>query len=125
MKKVVVEGFELEITSPPKNTIGSFTVVSIPSNKVLSENKKCYFGNLSCMVSGIVDSNTGNTQTPAPVQINISGTSEKLMLGSDKAVLEGDSVDVTIDGISLSGATVSWPVTIAIKTANQDKLISN
>lgn len=124
MKKVVVEGFELEITSPPNNTIGSFTVVSIPTNKVLSEDKRCYFGNLSCMVSGIVDSNTGNTQT-APIQINISGTSEKLMLGSDKAVLEGDSVDVTIDGISLSGATVSWPVTIAIKTANQDKLISN
>ncbi len=124
MKKVVVEGFELEITSPPKNTIGSFTVVSIPTNKVLSEDKKCFFGNLSCMVSGIVDNNTGNTQT-APVQINISGTSEKLMLGSDKAVLEGDSVDVTIDGISLSGVTVSWPVTIAIKTANQDKLITN
>lgn len=124
MKKVVVEGFDLEITSPPKNTIGSFTVVSIPTNKVLSENKKCYFGNLSCMVSGIVDNNTENTQT-APVQINISGTSEKLMLGSDKAVLEGDSVEVTIDGISPSGATVSWPVTIEIKNANQDKLISN
>ena len=77
------------------------------------------------MVSGIVDSNTGNTQTPAPIQINISGTSEKLMLGSDKAVLEGDSVDVTIDGISLSGVTVSWPVTISIKNANQDKLITN
>ena len=125
MKKVVVEGFELEITSPPNNTIGSFTVVSIPSNKVLSENKGCYFGSLICLVSGIIDKNTGNTQTPAPVQINISGTSEKLMLGSDKAVLEGDSVDVTIDGISPSGATVSWPVTIAIKNANQDKLISN
>ena len=125
MKKVVVEGFELEITSPPNNIIGSFTVVSIPSNKVLSENKGSYFGNLSCIVSGIVDNNTGNTQTPAPVQINISGTSEKLMLGSDKAVLEGDSVDVTIDGISPSSAIVSWPVTIAIKTANQDKLISN
>ena len=124
MKKVVVEGFELEITSPPNNTIGSFTVVSIPSNKVLSEDKRCYFGNLSCMVSGIVDNNTGNTQT-APVQINISGTSEKLMLGSDKAVLEGDSVDVTIDGISPSNVTVSWPVTIAIKNANQDKLITN
>lgn len=124
MKKVVVEGFDLEITSPPKNTIGSFTVVSIPTNKVLSENKKCYFGNLSCMVSGIVDNNTENTQT-APVQINISGTSEKLMLGSDKAVLEGDSVEVTIDGISPSGVTVSWPVTIEIKNANQDKLISN
>lgn len=124
MKKVVVEGFELEITSPPNNTIGSFTVVSVPSNKVLSEDKKCYFGNLSCMVSGIVDNNTGNTQT-APVQINISGTSEKLMLGSDKAVLEGDSVDVTINGISPSSVPVSWPVTIAIKTANQDKLISN
>ena len=124
MKKVVVEGFDLEITSPPKNIIGSFTVVSIPTNKVLSEDKKCYFGNLSCEVSGIVDSNTGNTQT-APIQININGTSEKLMLGSDKAVLEGDSVDVTIDGISPSGSTVSWPVTIAIKNANQDKLISN
>ena len=124
MKKVVVEGFELEITSPPKNIIGSFTVVSIPTNKVLSENKRCYFGNLSCEVSGIVDSNTGNTQT-APIQINISGTSEKLMLGSDKAVLEGDSVDVTINGVSPSGAIVSWPVTIAIKTANQDKLITN
>lgn len=124
MKKVVVEGFELEITSPPNNIIGSFTVVSIPSNKVLSENKGCYFGSLVCMVSGIVDNNTGNTQT-APVQINISGTSEKLMLGSDKAVLEGDSVDVTIDGISPSSAVVSWPVTIAIKTANQDKLITN
>lgn len=124
MKKVVVEGFELEITSPPNNTIGSFTVVSIPTNKVLSENKGCYFGNLSCMVSGIVDNNTGNTQT-APVQINISGTSEKLMLGSDKAVLEGDSVDVTIDGISPSNVTVSWPVTISIKNANQDKLITN
>jgi len=124
MKKVVVEGFELEITSPPNNTIGSFTVVSIPSNKVLSENKGCYFGSLICLVSGIIDKKTGNTQT-APVQINISGTSEKLMLGSDKAVLEGDSVDVTIDGISPSGATVRWDVTIAIKTANQDKLITN
>ena len=124
MKKVVVEGFELEITSPPNNTIGSFTVVSIPTNKVLSEDKRCYFGNLSCMVSGIVDNNTGNTQT-APVQINISGTSEKLMLGSDKAVLEGDSVDVTINGISPSSVPVSWPVTIAIKNANQDKLITN
>ena len=124
MKKVVVEGFELEITSPPNNTIGSFTVVSIPTNKVLSEDKRCYFGNLSCMVSGIVDNNTGNTQT-APVQINISGTSEKLMLGSDKAVLEGDSVDVTINGISPSSVPVSWPVTIAIKNANQDNLITN
>jgi type IV secretory pathway protease TraF len=124
MKKVVVEGFELEITSPPNNTIGSFTVVSIPTNKVLSEDKRCYFGNLSCMVSGIVDSNTGNTQT-APINITISGTSEKLMLGSDKAVLEGDSVDVTIDGISPSNVTVSWPVTISIKNANQDKLITN
>lgn len=125
MKKVVVEGFELEITSPPNNIIGSFTVVSIPTNKVLSENKKCYFGSLICTLSGIVDNNTGNTQQPAPIQINISGTSEKLMLGSDKAVLEGDSVVVTIDGISPSSAVVSWPVTIAIKTANQDKLISN
>ena len=125
MKKVVVEGFELEITSPPKNIIGSFTVVSIPTSKVLSEDKRCYFGNLSCEVSGIVDNNTGNTQTPAPVQINISGTSEKLMLGSDKAVLEGDSVDVKIDGNSPSGALVSWLVTIKIKNANQDKLISN
>ena len=125
MKKVVVEGFELEITSPPNNIIGSFTVVSIPTNKVLSEDKRCYFGSLVCMVSGIVDNNTGNTQTPAPVQINISGTSEKLMLGSDKAVLEGDSVDVTIDGISPSNVTVSWPVTISIKNANQDKLITN
>lgn len=125
MKKVVVEGFELEITSPPNNTIGSFTVVSIPTNKVLSEDKRCYFGSLVCMVSGIVDNNTENTQTPAPVQINISGTSEKLMLGSDKAVLEGDSVDVTIDGISPSNVTVSWPVTISIKNANQDKLITN
>lgn len=124
MKKVVVEGFELEITSPPNNTIGSFTVVSIPTNKVLSEDKRCYFGSLVCMVSGIVDNNTENTQT-APVQINISGTSEKLMLGSDKAVLEGDSVDVTIDGISPSNITVSWPVTISIKNANQDKLITN
>lgn len=124
MKKVVVEGFDLEITSPPNNTIGSFTVVSIPTNKVLSEDKRCYFGSLVCMVSGIVDNNTGNTQT-APVQINISGTSEKLMLGSDKAVLEGDSVDVTIDGISPSNVTVSWPVTISIKNANQDKLITN
>ena len=124
MKKVVVEGFELEITSPPNNTIGSFTVVSIPSNKVLSEDKKCYFGSLICTLSGIVDNNTGNTQT-APIQINISGTSEKLMLGSDKAVLEGDSVDVTIDGISPSNVTVSWPVTISIKNANQDKLITN
>lgn len=124
MKKVVVEGFELEITSPPNNTIGSFTVVSIPTNKVLSEDKRCYFGSLICLVSGIVDNNTGNTQT-APVQINISGTSEKLMLGNDKAVLEGDSVDVTIDGISPSNVTVSWPVTISIKNANQDKLITN
>lgn len=124
MKKVVVEGFELEITSPPNNTIGSFTVVSVPTNKVLSEDKRCYFGNLSCMVSGIVDNNTENTQT-APINITISGTSEKLMLGSDKAVLEGDSVDVTIDGISPSNVTVSWPVTISIKNANQDKLITN
>lgn len=124
MKKVVVEGFELEITSPPKNIIGSFTVVSIPTNKVLSEDKKCYFGSLVCTLSGIVDSNTGNTQT-APINITINGTSEKLMLGSDKAVLEGDSVDVTIDGVSTSSAIVSWPVTIAIKTANQDKLITN
>lgn len=124
MKKVVVEGFELEITSPPNNTIGSFTVVSIPSNKVLSEDKKCYFGSLICTLSGIVDNNTGNTQT-APIQINISGTSEKLMLGNDKAVLEGDSVDVTIDGVSPSNVTVSWPVTISIKNANQDKLITN
>ena len=125
MKKVVVEGFEWEITSPPNNIIGSFIVVSIPTNKVLSEDKKCYFGSLVCSVSGIIDKNTGNTQTPAPVQINIRGTSEKLMLGNDKAVLEGDSVDVTIDGISPASAVVSWPVTIAIKTANQDKLITN
>lgn len=124
MKKVVVEGFELEISSPPQQTIGNYTVVSIPSNKVLSEDKGCYFGSLVCTISGIIDKNTENTQT-APVQINISGTSEKLMLGSDKAVLEGDSVEVTIDGISPSGATVSWPVTIEIKNANQDKLISN
>lgn len=124
MKKVVVEGFELEISSPPQQTIGSFTVDSIPSNKVLSEGKGCYFGSLVCTVSGIIDKITENTQT-APVQINISGTSEKLMLGSDKAVLEGDSVEVTIDGISPSGVTVSWPVTIEIKNANQDKLISN
>jgi len=124
MKKVVVEGFELEITSPPNNTIGSFTVVSIPSNKVLSENKRCYFGSLVCTLSGIVDSNTGNAQT-GTIDITINGTSEKLMLGNDKAVLEGDSVDVTIDGISPSNVTVSWPVTISIKTANQDKLITN
>ena len=124
MKKVVVEGFDLAIKSPLQQTIGSFTVISIPSNKVLSEDKGCYFGSLVCIVSGIIDNITGNTQT-APVQINISGTSEKLMLGSDKAVLEGDSVDVTIDGISPSGTTVSWPVTIEIKNANQDKLITN
>ena len=124
MKKVVVEGFELEITSPPKNTIGSFTVISIPTNKVLSENKRCYFGSLVCTLSGIVDSNTGNAQT-GTIDITINGTSEKLMLGNDKAVLEGDSVDVTIDGISPSNVTVSWPVTISIKTANQDKLITN
>ena len=124
MKKVVVEGFDLAIKSPLQQTIGSFTVVSIPSNIVLSENKGCYFGSLVCTVSGIIDEITGNTQT-APVQINISGTSEKLMLGSDKAVLEGDSTDVTINGISPSGTTVSWPVTIEIKNANQDKLITN
>lgn len=124
MKKVVVEGFDLVIKSPINNTIGSFTVINQPNNKILVNDKKCFFGQISISLNGIIDNNTGNTQT-APVQINISGTSEKLMLGSDKAVLEGDSVDVTIDGISLSGVTVSWPVTIAIKTANQDKLITN
>jgi len=124
MKKVVVEGFELEISSPINNTIGSFTVINQPNNKILVNDKKCFFGQISILLNGIIDNNTGNTQT-APVQINISGTSEKLMLGSDKAVLEGDSVEVTIDGISPSGATVSWPVTIEIKNANQDKLISN
>lgn len=124
MKKVVVEGFELEITSPPQQTIGNYTVVSIPSNKVLSEDKGCYFGSLVCTVSGIIDKITENTQT-SPLDVIISGTSEKLMLGSDKAVLEGDSVDVKINGISPSGVTVSWPVTIEIKNANQDKLISN
>lgn len=124
MKKVVVEGFDLVIKSPINNTIGSFTVINQPNNKILVNDKKCFFGQISISLNGIIDNNTGNTQT-APVQINISGTSEKLMIGSDKAVLEGDSVDVTIDGISLSGVTVSWPVTIAIKTANQDKLITN
>lgn len=124
MKKVVVEGFELEISSPINNTIGSFTVINQPNNKILVNDKKCFFGQISILLNGIIDNNTGNAQT-APVQINISGTSEKLMLGSDKAVLEGDSVEVTIDGISPSGATVSWPVTIEIKNANQDKLISN
>lgn len=124
MKKVVVEGFELEISSPMNNTIGDFTVINQPNNKILVNDKKCFFGQISILLNGIIDNNTGNAQT-APVQINISGTSEKLMLGSDKAVLEGDSVEVTIDGISPSGATVSWPVTIEIKNANQDKLISN
>lgn len=124
MKKVVVEGFELEISSPINNTIGSFTVINQPNNKILVNNKKCFFGQISISLNGIIDNNTGNTQT-ATVQINISGTSEKLMLGSDKAVLEGDSVDVTINGISPSGVSVSWPITIKIKNANQDKLISN
>lgn len=124
MKKVVVEGFELEISSPINNTIGSFTVINQPNNKILVNNKKCFFGQISISLSGIVDKSTGNTQTE-PLEVIISGTSEKLMLGSDKAVLEGDSVDVKIDGNSPSGTLVSWPVTIKIKNANQDKLISN
>lgn len=124
MKKVVVEGFELEISSPINNTIGSFTVINQPNNKILVNNKKCFFGQISISLNGIIDNNTENTQT-SPLDVIISGTSEKLMLGSDKAVLEGDSVDVKINGNSSSGAPVSWLVTIEIKNANQDKLISN
>lgn len=124
MKKVVVEGFELEISSPLNNTIGSFTVTSQPNNKILVNDKKCFFGQINILLNGIVDNNTGNTQT-SPLNVSISGTSEKLFYGVNKAVLEGDSVNAMVDGISPSDVAVSWPITIKIKNANQDKLISN
>lgn len=124
MKKVVVEGFELEISSPINNTIGSFTVINKPNNKILVNNKKCFFGQISISLNGIIDNNTGYTQT-SPLDVIISGTSEKLFYGVNKAVLEGDSVNATVVGISPSSVSVSWPITIKIKNANQDKLISN
>lgn len=124
MKKVVVEGFELEISSPLNNTIGSFTVTSQPNNKILVNDKKCFFGQINILLNGIVDENTENTQT-SPLNVIISGTSEKLFYGVNRAVLEGDSVNAMVDGISPLSVTVSWPITIKIKSANQDKLISN
>lgn len=124
MKKVVVEGFELEISSPINNTIGSFTVINQPNNKILVNDKKCFFGHINISLNGIVDNNTGNTQT-SPLDVIISGTSEKLFYGVNKAVLEGDSVNATVVGVSPSSVSVSWPITIKIKNANQDKLISN
>lgn len=124
MKKVVVEDFELEISSPSNNTIGSFDVISQPNNKMLVNDKKCFFGQINISLNGIVDKNTENTQTE-PLEVIISGTSEKLFCGVNKAVLEGDSVNATVVGISPSGVTVPWPITIKIKSANQDKLYSN
>ena len=124
MKKVVVEGFELEISSPFNNTIGTFDVISQPNNKFSVNDKKCFFGQINISLNGIVDNNTGNTQTE-PLEVSISGTSEKLFYGVNRAVLEGDSVNAVVTGISLSSVTVYWPVTIKIKSANQDKLYSN
>ncbi len=124
MKKVVVEGFELEISSPLNNTIGSFTVISQPNNKFSVNDKKCFFGKINISLNEIVDKSTGNTQTE-PLDVIISGTSEKLFYGVNKAVLEGDSVNAVVTGVSPSGVTVFWPITIKIKSANQDKLYSN
>lgn len=124
MKKVVVEGFGLEISNPPNNTIGRFDVISQPNNKFLVNDKKCFFGQIKIELYGIVDNNTGNTQTE-PLEVSISGTSEKLFYGVNRAVLEGDSANAKVVGISLLGVTTSWPITIKIKSANQDKLYSN
>ncbi len=124
MKKVVVEGFELEISNPPNNTIGFFDVISQPNNKFSVNDKKCFFGSIKIKLNGIVDKSTGNTQTE-PLEVSISGTSEKLFYGVNKAVLEGDSVNAVVTGVSPSGVTVFWPITIKIKSANQDKLYSN
>ena len=122
-KEVAVEGCTIEDTTGG----GTVTIDSDPSEKVLADGSKVYFGPLSFSVSGsdgggkIGDGNGQGSGT-------IDGTGTNICdADGNPAILVGDKVTITVNGTTTSGSSTtssSGDITVEITDAGQAKVIA-
>ena len=122
-KNIAVEGCELE----DETGGGSVDITSDASTYVLADGKGIYFGSVSIAVSGsdgggsIGDGNGAGSGT-------ISGTSDYVLSGGEKALLEGDTATIKVSGTTTSGNVVTpvkdVPVTVKVKKAGQSVVVA-
>lgn len=129
LQYLATQGLELAIQLPHTIVGGVFTVLSIPSTKVKA-GKGVYFGDLLFTFTGgssagVVDIQTGTASGAVilPSSEAISPSSNKVTNYTDKVLLEGDNVSITLLGYTTSTPVeiASFPVTIYVKDANQTK----
>lgn len=120
MKNIAVKGCTLELT-PASSPEATVTIKTDPSKKVLAVGKGCYFGDLEISITGytggsidVTGSGSGNG--------TLSGSSTKYKIEGAAAVLEGDSVTITVNGQKTSGSSTiatTQDVTVKISDAGQ------
>ena len=109
-KYIAVEGCVLECT-PSANAI----ITTAASQTVKASGKGCYRGAITILVtnaSAVTDNNGTGTGT-------ITGSATNVKIDGMPAVLEGDSVVVTVTGTS-GGSAASGQVTVKIQNAGQE-----
>lgn len=113
-KNIAVEDCVLECT--PR---ADATITTPPSSHVKASGKGCYRGSITIMVTNaaaVSDNNGTGTG-------NLSGSARHTKIDGVSAVLEGDSVTITVNGTS-GGSPATGQVTVKIKDAGQKYVLS-
>lgn len=115
MKYIVVKGcsFSLSVGT------GTVNATSAASTKVKFGGKYAYLSPLTISVSNYTDDSSIFEGAGVGV---ITGSSSKVKIENRPAILEGDSVDVLVNGVASNGYTpTSTTVTVKIQKAGQEK----
>lgn len=118
MKNIVVSGCSFSLSEGS----GTVTVTSTPSTKVKFGGSYAYKSPLSIMVAAYTDESTIITGAGSG---SISGSSVKTTVENTAALLENDSVSVTVTGINPSTkAAATKTITVKISSAGQSEVKS-
>ena len=100
---------------------GTVTVTNQPSQKVLCDGKKAFFGEIEFSISNY----TGGGITNGTATGKISGTAEHVNIEGKPAVLEGDESEE----ITINGQSTTYPYnpdtatdTVKVSSAGQSKV---
>lgn len=99
-------------------------ITTAPSTKVKCDGKAAYYGDLTIQISGYT-SEVITVPGSGSGSGTLSGSATKVKIEGQPAVLEGDSVVITVNGEAYSGSTtipVSEPVEVKISNAGQSKV---
>lgn len=116
MKYIAVEGCSL---SEP-----TASITTPASTKVKLNGKGAYRGGITIQITGYTSETITVTGSGSGSE-TLNGSAQKVKIEGSAAVLEGDSVDVTVNGQAVSGTTTipaTEIVNVKIQSAGQTKV---